>query len=82
MFYSRILFHSSLFCISFIPVPYAEMSSRQRKYHLFKLVHIVFAILFNDRHCFLFKVTFAGNIYTLKSTNFTMATVGAGSACP
>ena len=25
MFYSRILFHSSLFCISFIPVPYAEM---------------------------------------------------------
>ena len=63
-------------------VPYAEMPSRQRKHHLFKLVHIVFAISFNDRHCSLFKVTFAGNIHTLKSTNFTMATVGTGSACP
>ena len=31
---------------------------------------------------FLFKVTFAGNIHTLKSTNFTMAPVGAGSARP
>ena len=36
----------------------------------------------NDNCGFLFKVTFAGNIHSLKSTNFTMATIWAGFARP